>query len=63
MSIAAVVSEYPSGQVQFGVYTTATGVSSMRVLGQKHFLTDVLIGDTAGWRLIGRYVSKKHGGS
>ena len=62
-SIAAVVAgEYPSRWVQFGVYTTATGVSLMRVLGQEHFPTDVLIGGAAGW-LIGRYVLKKHGGS
>jgi membrane-associated phospholipid phosphatase len=60
-SIAAVVAgEYPSRWVQFGVYTTATGVSLMRVLGQEHFPTDVLIGGTVGW-LIGRYVLKKHG--
>jgi membrane-associated phospholipid phosphatase len=62
-SIAAVVAgEYPSRWVQFGVYTTATGVSLMRVLGQEHFPTDVLIGGAAGW-LIGRYVLKKHRGS
>jgi hypothetical protein len=62
-SVAAVVAgEYPSRWVQFGAYTTATGVSLMRVLGQEHFPTDVLIGATAGW-LIGRYVLKKHGGS
>jgi hypothetical protein len=35
-------------------------VSLMRVLGQEHFPTDVLVGGAAGW-LIGHYVFEKHG--
>ena len=31
----------------------------MRVLGQEHFPTDVLVGGAAGW-LIGHYVFEKH---
>jgi membrane-associated phospholipid phosphatase len=51
--------EYPSKWVQLGTYSLATSVSLMRVLGQEHFPTDVLVGGAAGW-LIGHYVVKKH---
>ena len=54
-SAAVVAGEYPSKWVQAGAYTAATGVSLLRVLGQEHFPTDVLVGGTAGW-LIGHYV-------
>jgi membrane-associated phospholipid phosphatase len=59
-SIAGVTAgEYPSKWVQLGTYSLATSVSLMRVLGQEHFPTDVLVGGAAGW-LIGHYVFKKH---
>jgi membrane-associated phospholipid phosphatase len=59
-SVAAVVAgEYPSKWVQLGAYSLASSVSVMRVLGQEHFPTDVLVGGAAGW-LIGHYVFKKH---
>ena len=59
-SVAGVMAgEYPSRWVPVGVYSTATGVSLMRVLGQEHFPTDVLVGGAAGW-LIGDYVFRKH---
>ena len=59
-SIAGVIAgEYPSKWVQLGTYSLATSVSLMRVLGQEHFPTDVLVGGAAGW-LIGHYVFKKH---
>ena len=62
-SVAAVIAgEYPSKWVQTGIYSTATSVSLMRVLGQEHFPTDVLVGGVAGW-LIGHYVYKKHSAS
>jgi membrane-associated phospholipid phosphatase len=51
--------EYPSRWVQLGTYSLATSVSLMRVLGQEHFPTDVLVGGAAGW-LIGHYVFEKH---
>ncbi len=51
--------EYPSKWVQLGCYSLATSVSLMRVLGQEHFPTDVLVGGAAGW-LIGRYVFRRH---
>jgi membrane-associated phospholipid phosphatase len=51
--------EYPSKWVQLGTYSLAASVSLMRVLGQEHFPTDVLVGGAAGW-LIGHYVFKKH---
>jgi membrane-associated phospholipid phosphatase len=59
-SIAGVTAgEYQSKWVQLGVYSVASSVSLMRVLGQEHFPTDVLVGGAAGW-LIGHYVFKKH---
>ena len=59
-SIAGVIAgRYPSKWVQLGTYSLATSVSLMRVLGQEHFPTDVLVGGAAGW-LIGHYVFKKH---
>jgi membrane-associated phospholipid phosphatase len=51
--------EYPSKRVQLGIYSLASSVSLMRVLGQEHFPTDVLVGSAAGW-LIGHYIFKKH---
>jgi membrane-associated phospholipid phosphatase len=39
--------EYPSKWVQLGAYSLATSVSLMRVLGQEHFPTDVLVGGAA----------------
>ena len=59
-TVAAVTAgEYPSRWVQLGTYSLATSVSLMRVLGQEHFPTDVLVGGAAGW-LIGHYVFEKH---
>jgi len=59
-TLAAVIAgEYPSKWVQAGTYSLASSVSLMRVLGQEHFPTDVLVGGAIGW-LIGHYVFKKH---
>jgi membrane-associated phospholipid phosphatase len=59
-TVAGVIaSEYPSRWVQLGTYSLASSVSLMRVLGQEHFPTDVLVGGAAGW-LIGHYVFEKH---
>jgi hypothetical protein len=59
-TLAAVTAgEYPSKWVQLGTYSLASSVSLMRVLGQEHFPTDVLVGGAAGW-LVGHYVFKKH---
>ena len=59
-TVAAVIAgEYPSKWVQLGTYSLASSVSLMRVLGQEHFPTDVLVGGAAGW-LIGHYVFQKH---
>lgn len=41
--------------IRFGAYAFAGGVSASRVTGQKHFVSDVLIGGVIG-HLIGRYV-------
>jgi membrane-associated phospholipid phosphatase len=59
-SSAAVLTEkYTKPWEQIGIYSLATGTSFTRVLGQKHFPTDVLLGSAAGW-LIGRYVYHAH---
>jgi membrane-associated phospholipid phosphatase len=59
-TLAGVIAgEYPSKWVQLGTYSLASSVSVMRVLGQEHFPTDVVVGGAAGW-LIGHYVFKKH---
>ena len=59
-TVAAVTAgEYPSKWVQLSAYSLASSVSLMRVLGQEHFPTDVLVGGAAGW-LVGHYVFKKH---
>jgi membrane-associated phospholipid phosphatase len=58
-TVASVIAgEYPSKWVQLGTYSLASSVSLMRVLGQEHFPTDVLVGGAAGW-LIGHYVFEK----
>jgi hypothetical protein len=49
----------PVEVVQIGTYSLASSVSLMRVLGQEHFPTDVLVEGAAGW-LIGHYVFEKH---
>jgi len=58
-SAAVLAEEYPAWWQQAGIYSLAAGVSATRVLGQKHFPSDVLVGSAAGW-LIGHYVSRKH---
>jgi membrane-associated phospholipid phosphatase len=59
-TLAGVIAgEYPSKWAQFSAYSLASSVSLMRVLGQEHFPTDVLVGGAAGW-LVGHYVFKKH---
>jgi membrane-associated phospholipid phosphatase len=59
-TVAAVTAgEYPSKWAQWSAYSLASSVSLMRVLGQEHFPTDVLVGGAAGW-LVGHYVFKKH---
>lgn len=45
--------------VQVGVYSMATTVAVTRVLGRKHFPSDVLVGSTIG-HLIGRLVARRH---
>jgi membrane-associated phospholipid phosphatase len=45
--------------VRFGAYGLATVVSISRFTGQKHFLSDVLVGSAVGYG-IGRYVYRTH---
>ena len=59
-SMAAVVGdEYPGWLTRTVVYGLASTVSVSRVLAEKHFPSDVLIGSTTGW-LIGHYIYRAH---
>ena len=60
-SLAAVIaSEYHDHRwVQIGAYGIASAVSLSRFTGQKHYLSDVLVGSAAGYG-IGRYVYRTH---
>ncbi len=61
-SLAAVVDgEYGRKRpiVRIGIYSLATVVSLSRYTGQKHFLSDVLVGGAIGWG-IGHFVFSKH---
>jgi membrane-associated phospholipid phosphatase len=49
---ASVIShEYPGPLTQLLSYGTAAGVSAARVIGQKHWLSDAVIGSALGWYL------------
>jgi hypothetical protein len=56
---AVIAAEYPSPWKQAGVYTGAAATALTRVLAEKHFPTDVLLGSAAGW-MIGHYVVRAH---
>jgi hypothetical protein len=56
---AVIAAEYPSPWKQAAVYTGAAATSITRVLAERHFPTDVLLGSAAGW-LIGHYVVRAH---
>ena len=59
-AIASVIAhEYPGVLTQIMVYGLAGGVSAMRIAGQQHFTTDVLVGSALGW-LSGRQVFRDH---
>jgi membrane-associated phospholipid phosphatase len=49
-AIASVIAhEYPGPLTKILVYGAATGVSLARYAGQKHFMSDVVIGGALGW--------------
>ena len=56
---AVIAAEYPSPWIQIGAYSGATATALTRVLAEKHFPTDVLLGSAAGW-MIGHYVVRAH---
>lgn len=58
-SAAVLAGRYSRPWQQAGIYSAASAVSVMRVLGQQHFPSDVLLGSVAGW-LIGHYVFAAH---
>src|SRR5262249_35799906 len=52
--------EYPNNQwLKWGSYALATTVAVSRVTGEKHFVSDVVVGSTIGF-LIGRMTVKMH---
>jgi len=59
-AIASVIAhEYPGVLTQVLAYGAATGVGAARIIGHKHFATDVLVGSALGWYL-GREVFRAH---
>ncbi len=56
---AVIAAEYPSPWKQVGIYSGATATALTRVLAERHFPTDVLLGSAAGW-VIGHYVVRAH---
>lgn len=59
-AIASVISrEYPGPLTKVLAYGTAASISAARVIGRKHFASDVLIGGALGW-YIGRQVNRAH---
>jgi len=59
-AIASVIAhEYPGFLTQLLAYGGATGISAARLVGQKHFATDLLVGAALGW-YTGRHVFLAH---
>jgi hypothetical protein len=59
-AIASVIAhEYPGPLTQFLVYGVAGAVSASRLVGHKHFASDVLVGSALGW-YTGRQVFRAH---
>ncbi|MFZ0418118.1 MAG: capsule assembly Wzi family protein [Candidatus Sulfotelmatobacter sp.] len=59
-AIASVIAhEYPGPMTQLLAYGMAGGVSAARLVGQKHFASDVVVGSALGWYL-GRQVFRSH---
>lgn len=59
-AIASVIAhEYPGPLTQLLAYGTAGGVSAARLVGHKHFASDVMIGAALGW-YMGRQVYRAH---
>ena len=56
---SVIASEYNGPLTKLTAYGLATGVSIARVVGRKHFPSDVLVGSAVGW-MIGRYVFHRH---
>ncbi len=60
-TIATVFSEeYPHNQwLRWGSYSVATAVAISRVTGERHFVSDVIVGSTIGF-LVGRMMVRMH---
>ncbi len=48
---SVIAREYPGRLTQLLAYGTAAGVSAARVIGQKHWVSDSLLGSALGWYL------------
>lgn len=59
-SMATVMAdEYPSNKSRLFWYAVGSTVAATRVIGRKHFTSDVIVGSAMGY-LIGRYVFHAH---
>ena len=59
-AIASVIAhEYPGPMTQLLAYGLAGGVGAARIVGHKHFASDVVVGSALGWYL-GRQVFRSH---
>ena len=52
---SVIAREYPGSATQLLAYGTAGGVSAARVVGQKHWMSDAILGSALGW-YMGRQV-------
>ncbi len=52
---SVIAREYPGWATQVVAYGTAAGVSAARVVGQKHWMADAMLGSALGW-YMGRQI-------
>ncbi len=57
---SAIAAETRSPWAQAGLYAGSGSVGTMRVLGQKHFPSDVLVGSAIGWLIGHNVVRRRH---
>ena len=57
---SVIAHEYPGALTEILAYGTAAGVSAARVVGQKHWISDAVIGSALGWYL-GRQIYRARG--
>jgi len=57
---SVIAREYPGTLTKLFAYGTAAGVSAARVVGQKHWVSDAVVGSALGW-YMGRQVYRARG--